>query len=211
MRGFGEAASGRWEEAAPFMERYLKYNPKVPFGYLTLAMLYAQVGREQEARSMLDKGTKGWPATMKNVRFVMTLLPFKDLQVMERFAEGYIKAGLPGEASEFYKISTENRLTGGEIGELFFGRKVTGFTLATGKQWWIERSQEGKATIRDGDDSDTGKSWIEEDMLCDQWDNLYESLNDCWVLYRNPEGTPEKNDEYLGAPGYGIYPFSQAE
>jgi hypothetical protein len=48
-------------------------------------------------------------------------------------------------------------------------------------------------------------------MLCDQWDNLYEGLKDCWVVYRNPEGTPEKNDEYLGAPGYGLYPFSQIE
>jgi amidase len=31
------------------------------------------------------------------------------------------------------------------------------------------------------------------------------------IVYRNPEGTPEKNDEYLGAPSYGIYPFSQIE
>ena len=83
--------------------------------------------------------------------------------------------------------------------------------MVSGKQWWIERSQDGKATVRDGDSADTGKSWIEEDMLCDQWDNLYEGLKDCWVVYRNPEGTPEKNDEYLGAPGYGIYPFSQVE
>ena len=132
-------------------------------------------------------------------------------QLAERFAEGYIKAGLSGEPSGFYKISKENRLTGEEISELFFGRKVTGFTLASGKQWWVECSKDGKATIRDGDDSDTGKSWIEEDMLCDQWDNFYEGLKDCWVVYRNPEGTPEKNDEYLGAPGYGIYPFSLVE
>jgi adenylate cyclase len=211
MRGFGEAAGGRWEEAVPFMERFLKYNPKSGFGYLTLAMLYAQVGRDQEARAMLDDSTKKWSASMKNVRWYMSNLPFKDLQVTERFAEGYIKAGLQGEPSGFYKISTDNRLTGEEIRELFFGRKVTGFTLATGKQWWIERSQDGKATIRDGDNADTGKSWIEENMLCDQWDNLYESLKDCWVVYRNPEGAPEKNDEYLGAPGYGIYPFSQVE
>ena len=212
MRGFGEAAGERWEEAIPFMERFIKYNPEVDrLGSLFLTVLYAQVGRDQEARAMLDKATKGWPATMKNVQFIMTNFNFKDLQVMERFAEGYVKAGLPGKPSGFYKRSAENRLTGEEIRELFFGRKVTGFTLATGKQWWIERSQEGKATIRDGDNADTGKSWIEEDMLCDQWDNLYENLKDCWVVYRNPEGTPEKNDEYLGAPGYGIYPFSQIE
>ena len=211
MRGFGEAAGGRWEVAIPWIERFVKYNPKSRFSYLMLAILYAQVGRTQEARAMLDKGTKGWPVSMKNVRFIMTLFPNKDLQVMERFAEGYVKAGLPGEPSGFYKISAENRLTGEEIRELFFGRQVTGFTLATGKQWRIERSKDGKATILDGDRSDTGKSWIEEDMLCDQWDNLYESLKDCWVVYRNPEGTPEKNDEYLGAPGDGIYPFSLVE
>jgi hypothetical protein len=193
------------------MEKFIKYNPKAGFGYLTLALFYAQVGRDQEAQAMLDKGTKGWPASMKNVSFIMTLLPLKDLQVMERFAEGLIKADLPGELSGFYKISAENRLTGEEIRELFFGRKVAGLTPASGKQWWVERSKDGKAAIRDGDNADIGKSWIEEDMLCDQWDNLYESLRDCWVIYRNPEGTPENSDEYLGAPGYGIYPFSPVE
>jgi hypothetical protein len=130
---------------------------------------------------------------------------------MERFAEGYVKAGLPGDPSGFYKISAENRLTGEELRKLFLGRKVSGSNMITAKQWSIERSKDGKATIRDGDKSDTGKSWIEEDMLCDQWDNFYEGLTDCWVVYRNPEGTPENNDEYLGAPGYGIYPFSPVE
>jgi hypothetical protein len=211
VRGFGEAASGRWEAAVPLIERYVKYNPKARFGYLTLAMLYAQVGRAQEAHIMLDKGTEGWPAAMKNVRFIMSLLSLGDLQTAERFAEGYVKAGLPGEASSFYKISKENRLTEKKIRKLFFGRKVTGFTLATGSQWWVERSKDGEATIREGNRHDTGKSWIEEGMLCDQWDNLYESLKDCWVVYSNPEGTPEMNNKYLGAPGYGIYPFSLVE
>ena len=193
------------------IERFAKYNPEAEFAYLMLAMLYAQVGHTQEARAMLDKGTKGWPAAMKNVRCIMSLLSFGDLETAERFAEGYVKAGLPGEPSGFYKISKENRLTEKDIRKLFYGRQVTGFTLATGKQWRIERSKNGKAVIYDGDRSDTGKSWIEEDMLCDQWDNLYEGLKDCWVVYRNPEGTPEKNDEYLGAPGYGIYPFSPVQ
>jgi hypothetical protein len=208
MRGFGEAASERWEEAVPFLERFTKYNPSAGFGYQMLSIPYAHTGRLQEARAMLDKGTKDWPPTMKNVRFMMTFFPLKDLQVMERFAEGYVKAGLPGEPSDFYKISAENRLTNEELRKLFFGRKVSGSNMVTGQQWWIERSEGGEAALRDGHKSDTGKSWTEEDMLCDQWDNLLENLRDCWVIYRNPEGSPEKNDEYLGAPGYGIYPFS---
>jgi len=208
MRGFGEAASERWEEAIPFFERFIKYNPSGTFGYLMLSISYANTGRIEEAKAMLDKGTEGWPPTMKNVRFISTTLPLKDLQVMQRFAEGYVKAGLPGEPSGFYKISAENRLTGDEIREQFFGRKVGGFNMVSEKPWWIKRSMDGKATIRDAKDSDTGKSWIEEDMLCDQWNSLYENLRDCWVVYRNPEGTSENSDEYLGAPGYGIYPFS---
>jgi adenylate cyclase len=208
VRGLGEVASGRWEEAVSFLERFFKYNP---LGGLTLAPVYAQVGRIQEARVIVDKFTKGWPDTMKNVQFIMSLRPFKDLQISERFAEGCVKAGFLGESSGFYKVSAENRLTGKEIRELFFGRKVAGVTLDTGKQWWIERSKDGKASIRDGNDADTGKSWIEENMLCNQWDHLYEGLQDCWIVYRNPEGIREKNDEFLGAPGDGIYPFSRIE
>ena len=177
------------------MERYNKYN-QAGFGYRTLTIIYANLGREQEARSMLEKATEGYPPTIKNVRYMMTKYPLKDLKVMQRIAESYSKAGLPGKRSEFYKISAENRLTGKEMRELFFGGKVTGFNMTS------------KATVRDGDNADTGKSWVEKDMLCNQWDNLYESLKDCWDIYRNPEGTPENNDEYIGAPGYGILPFS---
>jgi hypothetical protein len=133
------------------IEKFVKYNPKAGFGYLMLAVLYAKIGRAQEARAMLDKGTEGWPTEMKNVRFIMSLLNLGDLQTAERFAEGFVKAGLPGEPSGFYKISEENRLSEKEIRKLFFGRQVNGFTLATGKQWRIERSKEGKAVIRDGD------------------------------------------------------------
>jgi hypothetical protein len=157
---------------------------------------------------MLNEATEGYPPTMKNVRFMMSMYPLKDLQLMERIAASYTKAGLPGEPTGFYKISKENRLTENEIRKLFFGRKVTGYNMVTGKRWRIARGPDGKATIRDGDKSDTGLSWIEDDMLCDQWEDFYEGLKDCWVIYRNPEVSPDKNDEFLGAPGYGIYPFS---
>jgi len=190
------------------IEKFVKYNPERSLGNIMLAVLYAHAGRAQEAQVMLEKGTKGWPDSMKNVQFVMSLLSLGDLQSAERFAAGLVKAGLPGKPSEFYKISAENRLKGKELMKLFFGRTVTGFVIGTGKQWRIERSKDRSATIIDGNDSDTGKSWIEDDMLCDQWDNFYEGLKDCWVVYRNPEGSLEKKNEYLGAPGYGIYPFS---
>ena len=193
------------------MEKAIKFSIIGDLPRTFLAPIYAQAGRIQEAKALLDERTKNWPTSIKNVRWIMTRLTLKDLQAMEGWTEGFIKAGLPGESSGFYKISAENRLSGGEIKELFFGRKVVGTNITTGRPWWIERSQDGNAKVLDGDDSDSGKSWIEDDMLCDQWDNLYESLKDCWVVYRNPEGTPENNDEYIGSPGYGLYPFSLVE
>jgi hypothetical protein len=193
------------------MEKALEFSIIGDIPKLYLPIFYAQVGRVQEARTMLEERTKEWPPSMKTVRWFASGFSFKSLQVTESFAEGLVKAGMPGEPSDFYKISAENRLEEEEIKEQFFGRKVVGFNMITGKEWSVERSQSGKATVLDSENSDTGKSWIEEDMLCDQWDNLYENLRDCWVIYRNPEGTPENKDEYLGAPGYGIYPFSPVE
>lgn len=211
MRGFGEAVSGRWKEAAPFIERFVKYNPNSAGGYRLLSMIYAHSGRIKESQVMFDRGFENWPPARKNLRVYMTILPLKDLQAADRIADGFLKAGLPGEPHGFYKITEDNRLNGEDLRELFFGRKVTGFNLGAEKQWWVERDEEGVASIRDGDNTDTGNSWIEEDMICDKWDHLYEGLKDCWVVYRNPEGTPMEKDEYLGAPGYGIYPFSLVE
>ena len=150
----------------------------------------------------------------------MTRMAFKDPQVAESFAEGLIKAGLPGETSGYYKISEENRLSGKEIRKLFFGRKVAGSNLTTGKQWWIERTKDGNASYRGpmgyvkgevsevGETSDTGTSWLEGDRLCNQWTKLYGGLEDCFPIYDNPEGTPEKKDQYIGVTVYGFVPFS---
>lgn len=208
MRGFVEAASGRWEEAIALMERFIKYNPNADFGYLMIAMLYAQMDRLHDARGMLDKGTAGWPAEKKNVRYIMSLLNLGNLQTAQLIAKGYIKAGLPGQPTGYYKLSKENILTEKEIRKLFFGRQVAGFIPTTRNMWRTERSHDGKATIFEDDRSDTGQSWIEEGMLCDKWDTLHEGLEDCWIIYHNPDGSEEKKDEFIGAPGYGIYPFS---
>jgi hypothetical protein len=192
------------------MEKAVKQN-QAGYAIRLLAMIKANAGQIQEARTLFADSADKLPPSMKNVRFFMSAWPFKDFKVARNFAEGYVKAGLPGESNDVYKISSDNRLTKKDIRGLFFGKKVKGFNLVTKKPWLIEREKDGKATILDGDKSDSGRSWIEDDMLCDQWNNLYEGLKDCWVIYRNPEGSPENFDSYLGVPGYGIFPFSEVE
>jgi hypothetical protein len=52
----------------------------------------------------------------------MFKFPFKDLGVSDRLAHGIIKAGLPDQSRGYYKILSEQKLTGDEIRELVFER-----------------------------------------------------------------------------------------
>jgi hypothetical protein len=97
----------------------------------------------------------------------------------------------------------DNRLTGQQIKALVFGRKIIGL------EGWFERSNNGRA-IYQGliTGSDRGKSWIENDLLCDQWQERYGGHKICYPVFRNPEGSPEDKDEYLYITDLKIFPFS---
>ena len=116
-----------------------------------------------------------------------------------------------GEPSGFYKLFSENKLDKKGIKALLLGRSVTGYD-PTGKQWLISVGKDGNAAITYGEyGSDNGKHWVEDDMQCYRWNEFSEGLKDCTFFYRNPEGTPDSKDEYLGVSIYGIIPFSIVE
>jgi tetratricopeptide (TPR) repeat protein len=216
---------GQLEEALAAYERAHEQNPKLRWVLTRLAVAYANLGRNEEARNTLEPLIRyydGRGVELVNLRFQMYLHPFKDKEVEKRFAEGLIKAGLTGEPGEYYKIHQENKLTGDQIKDLIFDQTVTGFDIVSGKQWWIKRNKDGKATyhgpkgytkgkVADVEEtSDTGKSWVDGNRLCNQWANLYGGLEDCFPIYNNPEGMSEKKDEYIGVAVYGFVPFSVA-
>jgi tetratricopeptide (TPR) repeat protein len=63
-------------------------------------------GRIKEARKTLEPLIKyyaGRGVEVVNLRFQMYLRPFKDKEVEKRYADGLIKAGLPGEPGGYYK------------------------------------------------------------------------------------------------------------
>ena len=214
---------GQLEEALTAFERAHQHNPQLRWVITRLAVVYANLGRIEEARNTLEPLIKyyaGKGVEVVNLRIQMYLRPFKDKEVEKRFADGLIKAGLPGEPGGYYKIYQENKLSGAEIKDLVFAQTVTGFDIVSGKQWWIERTEDGKATYRGPkgyvkgevsdveETSDLGKSWVESNRLCNQWTSLYSGLKDCFPIYVNPEGTPEKKEEYIGVSVYGFVPFS---
>ena len=213
----------RLEEALIAFERAHKYNPKLRWVLTRIVVTYSNLGRIKDARNTLKPLIKyyaGRGVEVVNLRSQMYLRPFKDKELERRFADGLIKAGLPGEPDGYYKIYQEKKLSGAKIKNLFFGKTVSGFDILSGKQWWIKRDNDGKATY-DGpkgymkgkiaeveETSDIGKSRVEGNRLYNQWANLYGGLVDCFPVYENPEGLPGKKDEYIGVAVYGFVPFS---
>lgn len=214
---------GQLEEALAAYERAHEQNPKLRWVSTRLAVVYANLGRIDEARNALEPLIKyydGRGVEVINLRYQMYLRPFKDKEVEKRFADGLLKAGIPGEFGGYFKIYQKYKLTGEQIKDLVFDQTITGFDIVSGKQWWEKRSKDGDATYRGPkgyvkgkvtdveETSDAGKSWVEGFRLYSQWANLYGGLKDCFPIYRNPEGMPEKKDEYIGVAVYGFVPFS---
>jgi len=211
--GLAQFCMGKLEEAVAFIERALTYYPESISWSALLAAAYAHLGREQEARAALDNYRKGWPypPTLQQVTYFW---PFKG-SAGDRFADGLIKAGLPGQRPGYNKVSKEHRLTGKQIRALFFGRTLTGLYWGgeqPGPQWWLDLTTDGKATYRGGTmGPDSGTGWIEGDMLYIQWQTHFQGRKYCFPVFRNPLGTPESKNEYLLMTDFGIWPCSPVE
>jgi tetratricopeptide (TPR) repeat protein len=218
LLGLAHFSMGKLEDAVILFERALTHNPVLCGLSAPLIASYAHLGRGQEARDALVKYKNEWSwyGWSPNLLRVMQFFPYKDLEVSDRLADGLIKAGLPGQSNEYCKISQENKLAGDEIKALVFDRSVTGFSPLTEFEWQIHRTSDGKITyhgnwpysITTPGESGSGVSWIEGDMLCDQWQYIFQGLKYCMTVYRNPEGTTELKNQFLFVTDFGIFPWS---
>jgi TolB-like protein/Flp pilus assembly protein TadD len=211
--GMAHFSMGQFQETVNLIERALKLNPERTGWGGILAAAYGQLGRDQEARAALDIYRKGWGrlAPNLNLQLVMYFMPYKNAEDADRFADGLLKAGLPGKPSGYYKVSEEHKLSGEEIKSLFFGHTLTLIGISRKQQYWIDRTKDGDATFRLGSKLlGSGKSWVEGDELCNQWQEqkLYEGLKYCMNVFRNPEGTPDEKNDYFLVTDWRIYPSS---
>jgi len=201
--GIAHFAMGQYEEAVKFSEQALENNPKANSLAATLAASYGQLGREAEARTALKRYIKSWGRIRPGLPTVMYAFPL-ETEHADRFAEGLLKAGLPGKPGGYYKISDNLRLTGEEIKSVFLGSKASGIWGKS--QWVINRPKDGDATYWWGSKIiGNGKSWVEGDVLCDQWRDRYGGLSYCGDIYLNPQGTPQEKNEYVVIDDRGIW------
>ena len=221
LLGLAHFSMGKLEEAVTLFERAHVYNPDLRGLSAPLAAAYAHLGREKEAQLALVnyRNEWSWWGWSPDLLRVMQFFPFKDPEVADRLADGLLKAGLPGQPSGYCKVSLAHKLLGGEIRSLVFGRTVTGLSLFSRLEWRIHRTKDGKISYQGSwpfsvmkpGGSGSGRSWIEGDMLFDQWENIFRGLKYHIAVYRNPDGTHEMKNEYFFVTDFGIFPWSPVD
>jgi tetratricopeptide (TPR) repeat protein len=212
LLGLAHFVMGNLEEAINSCERALKHNPELHFPHKILAVSYGHLGRKKEALASYDSQLKGWPDGPPNLITMLSVFPFKTPEVYDRFAEGWNKAGLPDEPSGYYKILEQNRLSGEEIKKILVGRAITGIHPLQKIQWWHKFSEDEKKFEHWTKNwKDIGKYWLEGDLVWLQYEKLYGGVTFCYPIYRNPEGKPEEQNEYLKVSRAIIRPFSPVD
>jgi TolB-like protein/class 3 adenylate cyclase/Flp pilus assembly protein TadD len=213
LLGMAHFSSGQLKEAASLIERALTHNPNLPRLAPFLPSALAHLGQEQKAQVELENFKKS--VIHYSYRTITFNFPFQDPEVLDRLVDGIRKAGMWAPDFKFYKFFPEDMLDEEEIRELIFGRKVAavGFSRVSDLPYWIKRTVDGKATWSVppntvGDYDDSGRSWIEDSMLCNKWKIHLAGVKNCMSIFRNPEGTPEMKNEYIGVSDFDFHPFS---
>jgi TolB-like protein/Tfp pilus assembly protein PilF len=225
--GMAHFALGQYNEAVSFLERALKHIPNAADPNIFLTASYANLGRDIEAMTKLTT----FIARIWGVVFMyrMHLYPFRNEEVIDDLAKGLIKAGWP-EPHIYFKANIKNRLNGHEIRDLVFGQEISGLyqygRAAFKRIWWTNISKQGKVVQQFGGASyDTigeeessarreakmtyfGKAWIEGNMFCLQYQGYNDGVKIYTTMFKNPEGTPEKKDEYIYLDDNAVHPFS---
>jgi TolB-like protein/Flp pilus assembly protein TadD len=212
--GFAYFCMGQLEDAITLIERARRQNPEFRVYTAILASAYAQLGNKEEAVKAINSYHKTW-LVLPTLRRAMYFWPFKDHEIEQRFAEGLLEAGISGQPDGYYKVRQDQKLTGDEIRGLILGKTMTGYYPWNERQEWIDRTGDGKAVIRGGKKGeivlDQGQSYIDGDILFDQWEKRTTGLKIGGPVYRNPEGTFEQKDEYLMFTDFAFLPMSQSK
>jgi adenylate cyclase len=90
--GFAYLVTGRYGEAVDALKKALSRNPSFLGAHMMLAVVYSELGREEEARAALAAGLRLSPNLF--LELVKQRLPFKDPAALERYLDGLRKAGL---------------------------------------------------------------------------------------------------------------------
>ena len=208
LLGTAEFLLGNFENAVRILEMALNLSPNDRSVLQYLAAAYGHLGDNQISRQILDRYLQELYG-VSSLRYVILWEPFKKQTDGQLFAEGLIKAGMPGKLSDYPKLYEQFKLSGKEIQQLIQGRTLAGRDFYfPGIKWWIEQENDELSTLRTSFDSESGISSIEDDMFCVQWSKHWEGLKVCGSVFRNPDGMPELKNSYIWKVPFAINSFA---
>jgi len=201
---------GEYEKAAELIQRSLTLNPALNASACYLAASYAYLGQMKKAEDAWRVFKDGFPEDMvPTAHFMYWGFPYKNQEIFDRLMEGIIKAGFSGDPSDYCKLKEQNKLSGQEISDLLIGKTMIWHHY----NWKWGRDKDGNLETPNpyGGEPLRGKSWIEADELCDQYDMLFDGTKYCMDIYKNQDDQVDSKCKYLASTDFFLIPFSVEE
>ncbi len=209
--GLSHFASGSYDKAAEYVQRAVEKDPETIAYDLLLTAVYGKLGMKKEAKEALARYRKIWRWSFWVAAAVYSY-PFEDSETLKHLADGFKAAGLADRAPLSYMhFDRETRLTGQEIKALLFGRTIRGQGFWSGLAWEQKRTIDGKLSHSGqsnhtglNDVTEEGKSWVEDDRLCDRWFEDKDEITICVLVFR--DSSRGQNNYYM-VTNQGPNPF----
>ncbi|MGO4123659.1 adenylate/guanylate cyclase domain-containing protein [Inquilinus sp. YAF38] len=214
LAGLSYFSLSRFEEAVASLERIdfrIGNDTDVRDKYLGLELLIAaegHLGHAANAASAREK-IKPYLMALNYAEFTglaaIQDLPFKSYADLDRVLDGLRKAGVPDLPFGFDPKS-KDRLSGSEIKALLFGHGIRGREVVPAVNPYRRTTTiDGSFSATIGTQSVEGVSRIEGDAMC-TFAPL--TIRSCRVVFRNPGGTLDLENEYLFFRDQDRYEFS---
>lgn len=185
--GLSHLAEGNYQDAVDYIERALEPNPTTSYFAGPLAVAYGKMGMEKVSEQAFNRYLVSWVAKNPLIAQVAFSYPFQDEEVMEHLADGFAVAGArEGLLTRYLKLNRETRLSGEEIKSLLFGYTIRGRDYWNGNSWTQVRTISGKFSHSPSSTIREGKSWIEDDRLCDRWLDDDDKITICSLIFHDP-------------------------
>ena len=173
----------------------------------TLAAAYTRLGRLDEAKAMIGTLLKRYPADSIATYRVTYAHHAREEDLNDRL-EPLRLAGLP-EWPYGFEGDPQQQLRGDALDALTFGRTWIGeFATDSVGPFMQYTDRDGSFVQRGQSHQMVGTASRDGDLLCLQAPSLFMGRRYCGPLYRNPDGTPEKQDEYSFVSASGIRRFT---
>jgi adenylate cyclase len=160
----------------------------------TLAMAYAMLGRQKEARAQIDGLLEQDP--FNSLAYYKILYQHhKRAEDLDFRVDALRRAGLP-EWPFGYEGKPENRLDAAALEEITTGHTWAGWDLGRNNSFIQEFGPGGTVVYGSPTTLMSGSTHVQGDMLCMQTELIILGRVVCGYVYRNPEGTTAESNEF---------------